>query len=40
MKVIELIDKLLDKKFTERELDVVKDGNVIKIFGDLSLGNL
>ena len=38
--VINLIDKLLDEKFSERELNVAKDGNVIKIYGDLSLGQL
>ena len=38
--VIELIDKLLDEKFPKRILDVTKDGKVIKIYGDLSLGSL
>ena len=38
--VIELIDKLLDEKFPQRILDVAKDGKVIKIYGDLSLGSL
>ncbi len=38
--VIQLIDRKLDEKFPERELDVTRDRNVIKIYGDLSLGNV
>ncbi len=38
--VIKLIDHQLDEKFENRELNVAKDGNVIKIYGDLSLGNV
>ena len=38
--VIQLIDKELDEKFPKRFLDVAKDGNVIKIYGDLSLGDV
>lgn len=38
--VVALIDKKLDEYFPDRKLDVSKDGNVIKIFGDLSLGVL
>ena len=35
----ELKDRL-SKAFPDRELNVVKDGNVIKIVGDLSLGDV
>jgi len=35
----ELKDRL-SKAFPDKELTVVKDGNVIKIVGDLSLGNV
>jgi len=34
------IEELLPKYFPGRELDVEKDGNALKIFGDLSLGEM
>ena len=37
---IKELKKRLSQAFPERELKVVKDGNVIKIVGDLSLGNI
>ncbi|MBN2834578.1 MAG: hypothetical protein JXR48_06385 [Candidatus Delongbacteria bacterium] len=37
---IEMIKKLLPKYFPNRELEVKKDGNIYKIYGDLSLGKL
>lgn len=36
--VIKLIRKKLPEYFPDRDLKVEKDGNLIKIFGDLSLG--
>ncbi len=38
--VIELINRKLDEKFPERELEVTRDKSGIKIYGDLSLGSL
>jgi hypothetical protein len=40
IEVLEMIRDRLPKYFPERNLKVRKDGNVIKIFGDLSLGAL
>jgi len=36
--VADLLRKLLPEAFPERELTVVRDGHVLKIVGDLSLG--
>ena len=36
--VIEMIGKKLNEKFPDRELEATRDKNVIKIYGDLSLG--
>ena len=38
--VIKILDKELNQKFPKKILDVKKDGNVYKIYGDLSLGQL
>lgn len=38
--VVDQVRLRLPKYFEERELEVAKDGNVFKIFGDLSLGSL
>ena len=38
--VIEILNRLLDEKFPSRELTAAKDGKVIKIYGDLSLGEV
>ncbi|MCK5816770.1 MAG: hypothetical protein KAH15_02075 [Candidatus Marinimicrobia bacterium] len=37
---IKELKKRLTQAFPDRELKVEKDGNVIKVFGDLSLGNI
>ncbi len=37
---IKELKKRLSQAFPDRELKVEKDGNVIKVFGDLSLGNI
>ena len=34
----ELIDRKLKEHFPDRELDLARDGQVFKIYGDLSLG--
>ena len=36
---LDTLQKLLPKYFPETKLEIAKDGNVIKIHGDLSLGN-
>ena len=38
--VIQLLRRELPKQFPGKELDVVRDGPVYKIYGDLSLGKL
>jgi hypothetical protein len=37
---IKELKERLSQAFPDRELKVEKDGNVIKVFGDLSLGNI
>ena len=38
--VLNILDRELDKEFPGKDLDVEQDGNVYKIHGDLSLGNV
>lgn len=38
--VVSLINKKLPDHFPDKRLKVVRDGNVYKIYGDLSLGDL
>lgn len=35
-----MVEKMLPRYFPGRELDCERDGNVLKIFGDLSLGDI
>ncbi len=37
---MQIIDKKLDEKFPEREIDVTRDGKIIKIIGDFNMGIL
>ena len=37
---VEMVKREIAAEFKERELKVVKDGNVFKIYGDLSLGKI
>jgi hypothetical protein len=38
--VLDLVEKFLPEYFPNRELDIVKDGKMYKLIGDLSLGKV